>query len=452
MPRFLTRVGTLLLLLAVGIPARSEAHIIIYNNNISIIDQPLHEVYFPAGPDTVAVMPFTNATGDAALDWLCVGIPETITADLIALDRFVIVERLQLWRIMEEQALQLTGAVDEDAMVQIGKLLGARHLIVGAFQRAGELVRLTARFVATESGNVIRSTKMTGAMENIFELQDSITGSLVDGLKSNAVKSLAVPEERRMTRSLTAYRRYSEALLLQARHDYAGAWAQFCRALDVDPGFGLARQQLREVMLPLTEEGFWEYAVEVVRGEGIERRWDEIWQVGPTAGSGDGSGYTLIRQSPAGTGADPLPVGIQLAARETGLVLTVSLHAGGTDALDEVAYKPPLLVLPWELKAGRKWLAADTSPSRTGPQPGARRDRIAVLGRVNLKVPDLGLVDCFELRHEPVPGAAVEALTIWFAPGIGIVRIEAGADPGTGSTVAETGRTTWRLTARSDLR
>jgi adenylate cyclase len=47
-------------------------------------------------------------------------------------------------------------------------------LVTGGYQRLGDLIRITARFVEVESGTVIRTVKIDGAIGDIFDLQDKI--------------------------------------------------------------------------------------------------------------------------------------------------------------------------------------------------------------------------------------------------------------------------------------
>jgi len=183
------------------------------------------------GADTVAVMPFTNATNETALDWLSTGISETITGDLLTLGGFVVVERLQLWQVMEEQALQLTGAVDDETVIEIGKLLGADYLIVGAYQKMGNTLRLTARFVEAESGSIRESAKVTGRIDDVFDLQDQIVSNLAANLKQDEVETKAVLSLPDPTRSIDAFRHFGQATLLEAGRDYPGAIAELQAAL-----------------------------------------------------------------------------------------------------------------------------------------------------------------------------------------------------------------------------
>ena len=81
---------------------------------------------------TIAVVPFENVNGDRSLDWLSAGIPETITNSLLAVKGIVLVDRVQLRKVMDEQKFQWSGMADERTAVKLGKIAGASIMVVGA--------------------------------------------------------------------------------------------------------------------------------------------------------------------------------------------------------------------------------------------------------------------------------------------------------------------------------
>jgi hypothetical protein len=66
----------------------------------------------------------------------------------------VLVDRSQLDRIRKEQDLQISGEVDDDQAVSIGKIAGANIIITGAVTGTGELRRLRLRALSTETAQV----------------------------------------------------------------------------------------------------------------------------------------------------------------------------------------------------------------------------------------------------------------------------------------------------------
>src|SRR3954468_20503090 len=101
-------------------------------------------------PDTVAVLDFTNVTGDSEAAWLSAGIAETVSNDLRTLGRFRIIDR---WRVHE--AIRRSGATLE----QIAAALHVRLVAIGSFQVNGERIRITARLVDVVSGEALADAK-----------------------------------------------------------------------------------------------------------------------------------------------------------------------------------------------------------------------------------------------------------------------------------------------------
>jgi TolB-like protein len=168
-----------------------------------------------APPSPVAVMPFQNLQRAADLEWLESGVSETMISDLKRSGAVEIVERGQIDRAMAEIALQ--GAIDlynPSEAARVGKIVGAKTIVVGAFQRAGKRLRITARFVEVETGVVKGTAKATGPLKNVFALQDAIVDELIHGKRKPPRKKRLKkrPTRKKTKRALAAYRVYSMSL------------------------------------------------------------------------------------------------------------------------------------------------------------------------------------------------------------------------------------------------
>ncbi len=130
-----------------------------------------------AATPTVAVLPFRDLSGGKA----SVGeaIRETVTSDLKSLGGVRVVERAQLDRVLGEQHLQGGGEVDPATAARVGKLTGATLIAVGAYQQAAADVRLTARFVQVETGEIVGTAKVDGRASDFLRLQDKVTAELL---------------------------------------------------------------------------------------------------------------------------------------------------------------------------------------------------------------------------------------------------------------------------------
>ncbi|MDR2343018.1 MAG: CsgG/HfaB family protein [Spirochaetaceae bacterium] len=68
---------------------------------------------------------------------------------------YMLIDRSELDRIRKEQALQMSGEVDDNLAVSIGKIAGANVIITGAVTGSGDLRRLRLRALSTQSGQVL---------------------------------------------------------------------------------------------------------------------------------------------------------------------------------------------------------------------------------------------------------------------------------------------------------
>jgi len=191
----------------------------------------------PSGP--VAVMPFKNLNQETELRWLAVGIAETMISDLRRAKAVKVVERDQLDRAMAELALQGGQGTDLSTAVRAGKMVGARTMVLGSYQRAGKQLRIAARFVSVETGLVQETAKVTGAMTRVFHLQDQIVDRLL-GRKKSARKQ--TPRRRKASQNtLKAYELYAMSLTAGTKVERV----RFLKAsLEVEPDFSYALEDL----------------------------------------------------------------------------------------------------------------------------------------------------------------------------------------------------------------
>ena len=111
-------------------------------------------VFLPAQKPTVAVIPFENINKNNKSDWLSAGIAATITNKLVKSPEYIAVERYQINKVIDEQKLQLSGAVDEKTAVNVGRIAAVTKMIMGDFQVSGKNIRLSGRIIDVESGEI----------------------------------------------------------------------------------------------------------------------------------------------------------------------------------------------------------------------------------------------------------------------------------------------------------
>jgi DNA-binding winged helix-turn-helix (wHTH) protein/tetratricopeptide (TPR) repeat protein len=200
-----------------------------------------------AGGRTIAVLDFTNVTGDQDSAWLSAGLAETVTGDLRALGRFRVVDRS---RVME--ATRRTGG----SLDAVAADLEAASIVAGSYQRHGERIRITARIIGTRSGETLAEAKIDGLLTEIFQLQDRVVDQFSRqlGMAAGAVSRTGSSRE---TPSLEAYRAFTEGWLqletLDVR-EIPHAIARFERAIAIDPRYALAYTGLASAQLAAFEE------------------------------------------------------------------------------------------------------------------------------------------------------------------------------------------------------
>jgi len=190
---------------------------------------------------SVAVMTFANITREATDDWIGTGIAETVSSDLKNIHGLTVIGRARVYDALRN--LASNASLDESLAIDIGRRLGATWVVVGGFQKIGEMVRITANFVDVSTGAVRKTVKVDGRVNDIFALQDKIVYELSQGLNL-VLRGTEIAEiERRETRSVEAYESFARGMMnlrLASRDSIERAIAAFEHATRHDPEYALA--------------------------------------------------------------------------------------------------------------------------------------------------------------------------------------------------------------------
>jgi DNA-binding winged helix-turn-helix (wHTH) protein/Tfp pilus assembly protein PilF len=202
---------------------------------------------------SIAVLDFTNVSGDRELGWLSSGIAETVTNDLRAKPTLRIIDRV---RVVE--ATRRAGT-------DLAALRSQLHIdlaVVGSFQRAGTRLRITARVVDAASGEALADAKADGLLEHVFDLQDRIVAQFVETLEPPRVDN-GMRRTHRDTSSLEAYQAFTEGRVRLESLDASvvpAAIADFERAIALDPRYAVAH-------VGLGSAHFWQYEMSRARNQ-----------------------------------------------------------------------------------------------------------------------------------------------------------------------------------------
>jgi adenylate cyclase len=182
---------------------------------------------------SIAVLPFQNMSGDPEQEYFADGMVEEITAALSRVRSFFVVAR--------NSSFAYKGKTVD--VKQVGRELGVRYVLEGSVRKGGNRVRITAQLIDATTGNHIWSDRYDGSIEDIFDLQDRITESVVGTIQPSIMLAEIERTKRKRPESLDAYDYVLRALPhVWAFDQRANALAleHLRRAIEIEPDYRLA--------------------------------------------------------------------------------------------------------------------------------------------------------------------------------------------------------------------
>ena len=163
-----------------------------------------HGPLVPRLPDkpSIAVLPFTNMSGDPEQEYFSDGITEDIITALSRLRWFFVISRNSTF-------VYKGHAVD---VKQVGRDLGVRYVLEGSVRKSGQRVRITSQLLDGVSGNHIWSERYDRELTDIFALQDEITASVTSAIEPKLLAAEGLRTEARSTDDLDAWDLVARAL------------------------------------------------------------------------------------------------------------------------------------------------------------------------------------------------------------------------------------------------
>jgi len=118
----------------------------------------------------IAVLKFQ---GLMVVEELGEAVSEIFRTELAGFGDFIVIERGMVDQVLQEQQLQLTGAVDANTAIQIGKLTGAQFVIIGSIIKTGAIYTINARLIDAETGIAKAGDNVKGEGEE--KIPDMVT-------------------------------------------------------------------------------------------------------------------------------------------------------------------------------------------------------------------------------------------------------------------------------------
>lgn len=187
----------------------------------------------PRDKPSIAVLPFSNLSGDSGQEYFVDGVVEEIITAISRVHWLFVIARNSSFTYKGK-------AVD---VKQVARELGVRYVLEGSLRKAGDRVRITGQLIDTSTGAHIWADHIDSALDDIFELQDRVASSVVGAIEPKLRKSEIERATRKPTQSVDAYDLFLRALG-QLHQMEKESWSEAIRlaqlALDIDPHYGPA--------------------------------------------------------------------------------------------------------------------------------------------------------------------------------------------------------------------
>ena len=181
----------------------------------------------------IAVLPFTNMSGDREQDYFSDGISEDIITALSKLRWFFVVARNSSF-VYKGRAVHIH---------EIARELGVRYVVEGSVRRSGDRVRISAQLNDVSTGSHLWAERYDRDLADIFAVQDEITEAIVAAIEPQLYAAESFRAQQKPPGSLDAWDLLMRALSHYwriTREDNASAQALLERAIAIDPAYGKA--------------------------------------------------------------------------------------------------------------------------------------------------------------------------------------------------------------------
>lgn len=171
---------------------------------------------------SLAVLPFTNLSGDLDQEYFSDGITEDIITALSKFRWFFVVSRNSTF-VYKNKAVDIK---------QVGQDLDVNYALEGSVRKSGERIRITAQLIETETGNHVWAERYDRDLKDMFDLQDEITSTIAAAVEPELADSERHRAKRKPTENLGAWDLFHRGV--------AAMWRQ--EKDTIEHGYDLVRQ------------------------------------------------------------------------------------------------------------------------------------------------------------------------------------------------------------------
>ncbi len=194
-----------------------------------------HRLPPPADRPSIAVMPFSNMSGDPEQDYFADGFSEDLITELARFRALLVVSR--------NASFGYRGR-DVDTR-QVGRDLGVAYCLEGSVRKLGARIRISAQLISTTTSEHLWADRFDCKLDELFDVQDELAARIVGTIADRVEATAAAVAKRKRPADLDAY----DCLLRGLEHHRLGGatfddlekaitWQD--RAIEIDPNFGRA--------------------------------------------------------------------------------------------------------------------------------------------------------------------------------------------------------------------
>jgi TolB-like protein/Flp pilus assembly protein TadD len=196
-------------------------------------------------PRSIAILPFTNASGISDADYLGDGIAESLIYRFAELPSLRVMARITAFRYRNSQA---------DAQT-VGRELGVDVVVTGRLVLRGQSLVISAELVNVSDGSLLWGHQYSRPLADLFAVQDEMSQALYDKLRLTLTKQQLDRAQRRPTNSMEAHHLYLRGVFnwnKRELHAVRKAVECFQQAQEADPGYALAPSGLADCFAVLS--------------------------------------------------------------------------------------------------------------------------------------------------------------------------------------------------------
>jgi serine/threonine-protein kinase len=217
-----------------------------------------------AAPRAIAVLPFTNLSGDAEMTYFSDGITEDIINALSELPDLRVAARTSSFAFRGQTA----------DLATIGDRLKVETVLEGSVRRAGNRLRVTTRLIGVRDGYQLWAARYDRELDDVFAIQDDISANIARHLHLTLARGDRLPRVRPSTSQMEAYDLYLQGryFVEQRGEGIAKGLTLLQKSLTLDPEFALAYAAVAETLALLAVYGIGKPAERLPQAQAAARK------------------------------------------------------------------------------------------------------------------------------------------------------------------------------------